>query len=244
MKNMKNKDKERKFSQYPDIVSIERTKIILEQMEKCICKIIKKDGSKGTGFFCNIKNDNIIIKVMITNNHIINEEYINRNNEIRISLNNDKEFKEIIINDERIIYTNIEYDTTIIEIKDEDGINNFMELDDNYFNNSYKNKSIYIIQYRSGKKKGVSYGIINDIDNYNIEYYCNTEEGSSGAPILNLLNNKIIGIHKEERKINKGILIKYPINDFINNKLRNEIEMVIKVDKEVINKEIYFLGYI
>ena len=97
-------------------------------MEKCICKIIKKDGSKGTWFFCNIKNDNIIIKVMITNNHIINEEYINNNNEIRISLNNDKEFKEIIINDERIIYKNIEYDTTIIEIKDKDGINNFMEL--------------------------------------------------------------------------------------------------------------------
>ena len=65
---------------------------------------------------------------MITNNHIINEEYINNNNEIRISLNNDKEFKEIIINDERIIYKNIEYDTTIIEIKDKDGINNFMEL--------------------------------------------------------------------------------------------------------------------
>ena len=62
---------------------------------------------------------------------------INNNNEIRISLNNDKEFKEIIINDERIIYTNIEYDTTIIEIKDEDGINNYMELDDNYYNKSY-----------------------------------------------------------------------------------------------------------
>ncbi len=243
MKKMKDKQKERKFEKYPDIVSIEGTKIILEQMKKCICKIIKKDGSIGTGFFCNIKNDNTIIKVMITNNHIINEEYINDNNEIRISLNNDKEFKEIILNNERIIYTNIEYDTTIIEIKDKDGINNFMELDDNYYNN-YKNKSIYIIQYGSEKKIGVSYGIINDIDNYNIEYYCNIEEGSSGAPILNLLNNKIIGINKEERKINRGILIKYIINDFINKKLRNEIEMIVKIDKEEINKEIYFLDNI
>ena len=44
-------------------------------MEKCICKIYKNDGSKGTGFFCKINYDNKEIPVMITNYHVINDEY-------------------------------------------------------------------------------------------------------------------------------------------------------------------------
>ena len=55
MKKMRNKNKGRKFKQYPDIISVEGTKIILEQMEKCICKIIKEDGSKGLDFFVILK---------------------------------------------------------------------------------------------------------------------------------------------------------------------------------------------
>jgi len=59
------------------------------------------------------------------------------------------------------------------------------------------NHSIYIPQYLNGDKVVVSYGIINKINGYNINHYCCTESGSSGSPIINLLNNKIIGIHKE-----------------------------------------------
>ena len=36
-------------------VSATHTKLIFFQMNNCICKIIKKDGKKGTGFFCKIK---------------------------------------------------------------------------------------------------------------------------------------------------------------------------------------------
>ena len=45
---MEDIEEEMLFEDYPKIVSIEETKIILQQMQKCICKIIKRDGSKGT----------------------------------------------------------------------------------------------------------------------------------------------------------------------------------------------------
>ena len=191
---MKDEDvkKEIMLNKYPKPISIEGTKTILKQMQNNICKIYKNDGGKGTGFFCNISYNNIIIPVMITNNYVIDQKYINENDKIKITINDDKEEKVIILNNNRKIYTNEEYDTTIIEIKPEiDKINNFMELDEKIYKKSniiYNNESIYIIQYPNGEKAVVSYGIINKINEYDIIHYCCTESGSSGSPIINLLN--------------------------------------------------------
>ena len=242
---------------YPIIISIEKTKKILEQMENSICKIYKNNGNKGTGFFCIIKYENKNIKVMVTNNHLIDDEYIKENDRLETTIDDDKR-KIIIYLKNKIIYTNKEYDITIIEIKNEK-INYFMNLDERYINNSniiYEN-SIYLIQYPSGKKAGVSYGVINNINDFNIEYSCNTKSGSSGSPIINIKNNEIIGIHKggiKNRHKNIGTLLKNPINDFIETKLKksmknstekkNEIEIIMKVEKKEINKKIYFLDNI
>ena len=113
--------------------------------------------------------------------------------------------------------------------------------------------SIYIIQYPkygNEQKGAVSYGILNGIlDEYNIIYNCNTNEGSSGSPILKLSNKKIIGIHKGGSSIkeyNKGTILKYPIKEYLNkiNNENNEIKLVVKIEKEDINKDIYFLDNI
>ena len=46
-----------------------------------------------------------------------------------------------------------------------------------------------------------------------------TDKGSSGSPIINLKNNKVIGIHlKEENNFNIGLFLNYPIQEFINKK--------------------------
>ena len=51
----------------PDPITIEGTERILLQMKNCICKIIKKDGEKGTGFFCKIPiPNNGFLPVLIT----------------------------------------------------------------------------------------------------------------------------------------------------------------------------------
>ena len=48
-------------------------------------------------------------------------------------------------------------------------------------------------------------------------YNCSTDKGSSGSPILNLQNNKVIGIHNKNLiSYNIGTLLKLPIKDFIN----------------------------
>ena len=81
-----------------------------------------------------------------------------------------------------------------------------------------------------------------------MEHKCNTLNGSSGGPILNLSKNKIIGIHKGRFQINKvvkhnlGTLLKYPLNDLKNKSNKNEINMKVEIKKEDINKKINFLS--
>jgi V8-like Glu-specific endopeptidase len=229
---------------YPIPVTIEGTKKILHQMENNICKIYKKDGT-GTGFFVTISYNNDIIPVMITDHHILDEKVLKANEEINISISDNSTIKTIKLNEKRRVYSNIKYDTTIIEIKPEkDDIKNikdFMELDDNIFKENsnilYNKKSIYIIHYPKGEKAKVSYAIMqNGDEEYNITHYCCTETGSSGSPIINLLNNKIIGIHKKGSshfQRNYGTFLKYPINEYINKHLKKS--MIINNDN-LVNK--------
>ena len=223
--------KERVLKDYPQIVSLESTERIINQMKNNIFKVCLNDGTKGTGFFCKIpfiKNQEL--KVLITNNHVINLEM----EKITISINNNKEIKEIELND-RITYTNKEYDITIIEIKDKDKINNYLELDENIMqkgaNKLYINNTIYIIQYPGGQKLGVSYGILNRINKdkeYNFNHLCCTEEGSSGSPIINLTSNKVIGIHKEaEKNYNRGLFLNYAIEDFIKKNIIEQLNFFL-----------------
>ena len=189
----------------PMPVSLEGTRKILYQMENCICLIHKDNGAIGTGFFCEIPYNNNILKVLITNNHVLNESEIENNKIIKLSIinkENKKEIKKITIDNTRKKYTNKELDVTIIEIKaNKDEIYNYMEIDKEdikenkeIIETNYKRKSIYIIHYPEGKLS-VSYGLINDIIDDKIIHFCNTKEGSSGSPILSLETNKIIGVH-------------------------------------------------
>jgi len=153
---------------YPKPLSYEYTKKIKEQMEKNICKIEIGD-KRSIGFFCKIPfpTKDKMLNALITNNPINNEDILNDNiQNISLKIKEDEEHKEIHLNN-RIIYTNKEYNTTIIEIKDEDEINYYLELDDNIINDilynnnknsKYKDKTIYIIQYQEGELS-LSYGI-------------------------------------------------------------------------------------
>ena len=238
-------EKEKALDNYPKPVTIEGSIKIIAQLKNSICKIENKNGN-GTGFFCYIPYKKEKLKVLITNNHIINEEIIKENDKIQVSINDNKKYKIIELKNKKI-YTNKNYDITIIEIKSEN-IDYFLELDEEILNQdiiSINNKSVYILQYPNsleGQKAAVSYGIIKGIkDEYNIIHYCCTENGSSGSPIMNLFNNKIIGIHKEsvkDKNYNRGTLLKYPINkykQYFNNNI---------IIKEKEDNKILFPGYI
>ena len=241
---MDNKKEERIIG-YPDIIPYENTKVITEQMEKCICQI-KIGNKQGTGFFCKIPfpDEENLLPVFITNNHIINQELLNENNKnINLSIEEESEDRLFNLNN-RKKYTNEEYDITIIEIKKSDNIKNFLELDDKIKNdiikndnknNKFKDNTIYIIQYPEGELS-VSYGLINCIyenKRYNFGHKCTTKEGSSGSPILNK-KNKLIGIHKEGKdkfNCNKGTFLNYPIKEFIQkyNIKNNKYEAVVGI---------------
>ena len=213
-----------------DSVTKEKTKIILKQMENSICKVF--GNNIGTGFFCLIPIKNEKIPVLKTNYHIIDESFIQLNNQVKIQLNNDQFVKYIAINKNKIIYSseNGKYDLTIIKIDRKENIyyNQFLELDDVLFNEQsdiiYEDKTIYILNYNNEGQTSVSYGYgiyrISQKNNYNFIHKCNVELGSCGSPILNLTTNKVLGIHKSicEKKRNNfynlGTILNYPLIEF------------------------------
>ena len=225
-------ENEKNIEKYPKTISSKGMEIISEQMKKKVCRIsIKND--RGTGFFCKIPypDDNNLLSVLITNNHIIDESILENEKNILISMNNKD--KEIELED-RIKYTNKEYDITIIEIKEKDEIEDFLELDNNIrnkINKSYIGDTIYVLHYPRSEEIGVSYGLfkgVNNHKNYFFNHLCSTEKGSSGGPILNIKNYRVIGMHKgtnKEDNNNIGVFMKFGINDFINKYSNNNLDL-------------------
>lgn len=218
----------------------EQTMFILNQLNKCCCKI---SGGKGSGFLCKIifSNSTNLFPALITNNHVLGEDDISKGKQINFSLENDKFLFSIIIDDSRIAYTNIKFDCTIIEIRENDNldIKSFLEIDESIYDNAlenYKSKSIYLLQYPKGEKAKYAPGTIGNIniDNYIITHKCSSEAGSSGGPLIDLLTKKVIGIHNgcvEKKKVNTGVFFKPIIEDFYNLKFKNVEKMFNNINK-------------
>ena len=207
-------------------ISNQITRKMSFQLEENICKIkIKKNGENnfGTGFFCKIPfpDEFRLLPVLITCNHILKEENIKPNKIINISIDDDKWEKKIKIEPKRKTFTDKELDITIIEIKpNKDEIKNFLEIDEDLFSEEYEKiynkKEIYLLQYPNGKVSSHSEGIVNNISDIDIIHTASTEFGSSGSPILNLFNMKVIGVHKTRTnsQYNKGTFLKFAIERF------------------------------
>ena len=228
-----------------DFITIKQTEEILNQMKKSICKI---NGTKtGTGFFCYINYEEKDIPCLLTNYHILDEKFIKKNKKIEISMNDNDINEDLFIEEKDIIYSSPKdkYDTIIIKLKKEEKYINFLKLDDKLFNkNSEKGyESIYILHYPNASKASVSYGkgfiLKNTENNYDIEHKCNTLFGSSGSPILNLTNNKVIGIHKgcvkikDEVILNIGTLLKFPLKELKNKTFQSELIMKNQAKKSI-----------
>ena len=194
----------------------------LKEMGKCICKI---NGNKiGTGFFCRINYLDYSIPVLITNNHVIDESFMELKNQLKVYINDESYI--IGINKKNIIYSSErnKYDIIIIKLR-EGEIKNFLQIDQNIFKfnseNLYLDEQIFILHFPNAGEAKVSYACgIEKINDYDIKHKCNTEVGSSGGPIFSAITKRIIGIHKgaisnRERKTayNIGTFLKFPLND-------------------------------
>ena len=180
-------------------INVDQMNVFMIQMQKSIFKI-RVNEVMGTGFFCIIPSPDKLnyLNVMITTNQIS---------------------KNILIDKGRKTYTNKEYDITIIEIKEHDGIDgdSFLEIDKEIF---YENQinfnkiKVYLLSYSN-----FSTGIIKRLrDNgYTFEHLCSSQKGSGGGPIININNSKVIGFHigtSIRSNFNIGTLLRKPIEDF------------------------------
>ena len=216
-----------------DIISEEKIQILLEQMIKCICKI---EGAKnGTGFFCKIIYEDKLIPVLMTNYHIIDPDYYESKKNIIVST---RENRIVInINENKILYSSPinEYDLIIIKLNEsKNEQNQYLEIDSKIFSDNsekaFEDESIYILHYPSGGKPSISFGYgFNQINNYEMKHLCNTENCSSGSPILSLSSGKILGIHrgcireKDGKLINFGTFLKFPLNELNHNNINKDI---------------------
>ena len=233
-------------SNYLEPISLKVNEKIINQMKNSICRIYNND--KGNGIFVKIPYKSRLLPVLITTNHIINQDDIHKNRSISLNLNND--IVIIKLENNRIMYTNEKLDITIIEIKENNLNINYLEIEDEminfiklnnkektyYLNNLYINDSIYSLNYYKDNEIFVSYGKLININNSDIFYNCNTKGDSLGSPILLLNNQKLIGIHcgnSIENKYNKGRLLIYSIIEF--SKMKNELLLINKEGK-IINQ--------
>jgi len=198
-----------------------------EQKKNCIVKI-KLSNCFGTGFLLKIPfgDKNKLIPVLITNNHVINEDFPKNNKSLKVFKEGQKDEFIIDFSIPRRFYSNKDLDSTFIEIRHEDnfGLKNFLEVDDEIDeedpNSIYAKKFAYAIHFPKGTDAALQIGKIIKIDPYPeclIYHQCNTDKGSSGCPILNYETFKVFGIHKgadAKNNINYGIFIKYPIEKF------------------------------
>lgn len=237
----------------PESLSLNQIEKVMQQLKNSICKIIKENYT-GTGFICLLKSkDNKYrIPVLLTCHHIINNEDIKEEKNIELKFFS----KNIIIKleESRNIYTSNEdnNDITIIQLdNNEFKYSDLLEIDEDIFkdddlNKLFENKSVYILHYPKGKEPEHSIDTIKgiSIDKNQINHYCATDNGSSGAPIMNLKNFKVIGMHigkNKDNKINIGILLKSPINNYFS---------FLDSDKEeekpqiIINQNLKYINFI
>ena len=182
---------------------------------KSICIITLKNGY-GTGFFCKIPypNDEHLFKCLITNNHVLKKNFFETNNEIKLEIDNISYSIDLNIN--RKIWTNEEIDYTIIEIKKEDNIEYFLTYDDNITRKSfsykdYKDEGIIVPTFMENRQLETDKGkVILSSNNFLFFHNLNTDEGSSGGPIVLVNNYRVMGIHRgsyEEYNKNLGIFL-------------------------------------
>ena len=218
------------------------TNILMNFLYKVIKSICEINVSTGdcSGFFCKIpytENNNLLLPVLITNNHIFSTNYpFIEKKYIKIII--DGKFKTLSLKN-RKGWINKEMGFMCIEIREkEDDIHNFLNLDDivlenNFSNDCYLNKKVLIFDIKVTKKASFSNGFIKNCKDCFFEYTCDTFKRISGGPIVNETNNCVIGIDKgeivnEDKKVvNQGIFIKNVIKIIKKNENKVNLKLLL-----------------
>ena len=191
-------------------------KIIDNQLENFI----------GTGFFLQFKYKNIPFnKCLVTNNHVLDQENIRPDREIRLEYKNIGKIIEITKKGKlRKVFSDKNLDYTIIEIFEDDDFKEFFEVDSDMITNDPKffiYNDIFTLQFPHGNELSFSGGKIISIRNDKMLHNCSTSYGSSGSPILSRYSNcSVIGLHYGGSK-RKSFNLFTPISAILENINKN-----------------------
>ena len=199
----------------------------------CICKLFIENYQPMNGFLCKIPYKSNFFTIIITSNQEFTQNKLDKIKSINIITNNRKKYKIINIDNNRNIFIDIKRGLLFIEIKPNDKINHFFELEDNCSkdNKLFEDTNLSILFFQN-KNIIAFYKDLNNII-YNIK------DEFLFSPILLLENLKIIGI------INKNFInninLSASIKDFIlyiTNKKEKLNELTIIYDINNINYDI------
>ena len=217
------------FNAFIDYENFELYTSLQKAEKKNLCKIITERDNEGFGYFIKI-SDNLKV--------LFNNRSINHENTKKIKVVKENKEKEIDLNN-RIIFTDIYYGISIIEILEEkDDMHDFFDYDDN--SNLNNNEPLCIFNTNTKADESIIYGLLNSSEkDENIFYYLSQNNNNEDfvnrySPILNLSNNKLIGFHFEynenDNNNNKGISLKVFIDLFIRENLiyKNETKFIHK----------------
>ena len=137
--------------------------------------------TEGIGILCNIPSKNI--KALITYNHMLNFDFLNKGEKLILYIN--KKEKEINIKINRYKYTNEELDITIIEILDTDNIKNFIEIDKFINSKNYIDSDIISVSLKKDNQLELLDGMI--IGKNNDNYESNIESVKNGIIVLKII---------------------------------------------------------
>ena len=208
---------------------------------KSITKIIGSNGL-GTGFFIKLERENKPFFCLMTNEHVITKEMVEKKEQIEVKYNNQHETIKINLNkNERYIqdYKYLNIDVIVVEIIPEDNIQKeyFLLPNIEYLNGyeQFENKQIFIPQFPGGGNLNYSKGNIKKINSYKYEFshLSSTLAGSSGSPIFLKESSFVLGIHKqtnEKKHENYGNFIGPVIEELKSN---------IKIEKQISENEEY-----
>ena len=228
-------------------------KAMNQKFNKTVCRL-KINGKKnekqifGTGFFCSIPSKHM--KVLLTNNHLINDDFLKDQKELDFSicLKEKEENKKINLELERFKFTDSVNDFTIIEILDEDEIDDFLTFDENFIkDNNLLDKEVFALQYPREKGISISFGKILEYKPDNsLIYDIGTDKGSSGCPIISVNDLTVLGLHKAgghkniKNKKNIGIPLniiidKIPLKEYSE---ENIIKCQFDIKKDDVKREV------
>ena len=203
-------------------------------VSRSICNITieTREGKKtGNGFFLKFYISKKIFYFLVSNEHFISNDIINRNPIINIIYDKSKNaYIKLDVNERKIkTFKDLGLDVILVEILEKDNISKecFLFFEKDEINKSIINSTVNIIKILKDVELKDE-GKITKINKYNFLHSAGINKDSLGFPIILEKTNNIIGINGQENSKNAefyGYFI-FPAIDRIKNDILKRINMV------------------